>query len=202
MSGARLDPVYSLLRHLTLPVVAFTTERDGVVNGMIANSAQRASLVPSLPRISFYISKTNASHDMVYHGGRVGVHLLRRDQWEVIYRLGFQSRHENPSKMDGLELVRGEETGVPLLADARAAFGCRVINAMDAGASTFFLVDVVDVIDGGDDVPVMTSDWFRDHLPEDRARQYLERLGAAQDYLKELAGSVDRTAVWPGADGG
>src|SRR5690606_39819289 len=37
---------YPLLRHLTLPVVAITTAAGGRTNGMIVNSAQRASLVP------------------------------------------------------------------------------------------------------------------------------------------------------------
>ena len=55
---------YPLLRHLTPPVVAVTTTADGERNGMIANSAQRASLVPALPRISLYVSKVNHSHDL------------------------------------------------------------------------------------------------------------------------------------------
>jgi hypothetical protein len=58
---------YALLRHLTLPVVAITTSAGGRTNGMIANSAQRASLVPVVPRISVYISKTNFSHDLPGH---------------------------------------------------------------------------------------------------------------------------------------
>ena len=85
------DPVYTALRHLTSPVVAITTSAEGLKNGLIVNSAQRASLVPSIPRLSMYISKINYSHDLIYRSGVFTMHLLRNDQWDLIWRLGFQS---------------------------------------------------------------------------------------------------------------
>jgi flavin reductase (DIM6/NTAB) family NADH-FMN oxidoreductase RutF len=48
-----MNPVYLMLRHLTSPVVAITSAAEGRKNGMIANSAQRASLVPTSPRSTF-----------------------------------------------------------------------------------------------------------------------------------------------------
>src|SRR6266566_2267512 len=42
----RPDETYQLLRSLTSPVVAITSERAGKRNGMISDSAVRASLVP------------------------------------------------------------------------------------------------------------------------------------------------------------
>ena len=133
---------YPLLRHLTLPVAAVTTSAGGRTNGFIVNSAQRASLVPSLARISLYVSKPNFSHDLVWNSGVFAVHLLRTDQWDLIWQLGLQSARDTTDKLADLALRTGE-TGCPLLVDCRAAFECRVINAMDAGASTFFLGDVV-----------------------------------------------------------
>src|SRR4051812_38472049 len=99
---------------------------------MISNSAQRASLVPSSPRISVYISKTNFSHDLVYASGILGIHLLRTSQWDLIWQLGLQSGRDT-DKLRGLD-VRVGATGCPLLVDVRAALECRVVNAMDAGA--------------------------------------------------------------------
>lgn len=188
------DPLYSLLRHLTLPVVAVTTSAGGKRNGMIANSAQRASLVPSVPRISLYVSKTNYTHDLIYASGVLGLHLLRNDQWEVIWRLGLQSGRD-VDKLEGFELRVGE-TGCPLLVDVRAAFECRVVNAMDAGAATFFLADIVSVAEGPP-APVMTSEYFRAHMPEDKRRIYEARLAATQRILEPLAREVSR-APWPG----
>jgi flavin reductase (DIM6/NTAB) family NADH-FMN oxidoreductase RutF len=189
-----LDPGYVQLRHLTSPIVAVTSSASGRRNGMIANSAQRASLVPSLPRISVYISKTNFTHDLVYQSGVLGIHLLRTDQWDLIWHLGLQSARE-VDKLASVDYTVGE-SGCPLLTDCLAAYECRVINAMDAGASTFFLGDVLNVRSGRSG-EIMTSDYFRKHISEDRKRQYEGRLVEAQKELEKIAGKVERK-IWPG----
>ncbi len=186
---------YGLLRHLTLPVVAITTSAGGRSNGMIANSAQRASLVPSLPRISVYISKTNFSHGLVMRSGLLGIHLLRTDQWELIWQLGLRSGRDG-EKLGGIA-TRTAATGCPLLVDCRAAFECRVINAMDAGAATFFLADIVSAQEGGSG-DVMTSSHFRAHMPADKQRIYESNLAHAQEYLEPLARQIDARG-WEGA---
>jgi len=190
-----LDPAYVQLRHLTTPVVAVTASAAGRGNGQIANSAQRASLVPSLPRISLYISKTNFTHDLVYRSGVFGVHLLRTDQWELIWHLGLQSGRDL-DKLASLDVRRGE-IGCPMLVDCHTAYECRVVNAMDAGAATFFLGDIVSSVRGTGDA-VMTSDFFRANISPERRAQYEGRLLEAQSYLEPLAGKVERK-VWPGA---
>jgi hypothetical protein len=67
---------------------------------------------------------------------------------------------------------------------------------MDAGGSTFFLVDVVEVLVGrpGD---VMTSDYFRENLPLDRKRMYETLLVEAQERLMTISHAVERKP-WPG----
>ncbi len=188
-----LDAGYVQLRQLTTPIVAVTSSASGRRNGMIANSAQRASLVPSLPRISVYISKPNFTHDLVYASGVFGIHLLRNDQWNLIWHLGLQSARQ----VDKLSSIahRLGETGCPLLEDCLTAYECRVINAMDAGAATFFLGDVVAVTSGPG--ALMTSDYFRANIPQDRKKQYEDRLIEAQSYLEPLARTVERKH-WPG----
>lgn len=189
-----LDPGYVQLRHLTTPIVAVTSSARGRRNGMIANSAQRASLVPSLPRISVYISKTNFTHDLVYSSGVLGIHLLRSDQWDLIWHLGLQSARD-VDKLATIEHSLGE-SGCPLLSECLVAYECRVINAMDAGASTFFLADVTSTRDGQRGA-VMTSDYFRTHISEERRGQYEARLRDAQAQLEKLAANVQRK-IWPG----
>src|SRR2546425_9938173 len=88
------DLTYQLLRNLTSPVVAITAERRGKENGMISDAAVRASIVPSIPRLSVYIHKFNYSHDMIYETGRFGLHLLHTQQFDIVRRLGFFSGRE------------------------------------------------------------------------------------------------------------
>jgi flavin reductase (DIM6/NTAB) family NADH-FMN oxidoreductase RutF len=189
------DPVYTLLRNLTSPVVAITTSAGGIRNGLIVNSAQRASLVPTIPRISIYVSKINFSHDLIYKSGVFTLHLLRNDQWDLIWQLGLQSGRD-VDKMSGLKLKKGV-TGCPILEDCLAAFECSVVNAMDTGASTFFLGEVTQSVQGREG-PIMTSEYFRDHMPEDRRWQYENNLRSAQTELEEMTRSIDRETVWPG----
>lgn len=186
---------YALLRHLTLPVVAITTSAGGVSNGFIVNSAQRASLVPTSPRISLYVSKPNFSHRLVYESGLFTLHLLRTDQWDVIRALGLRSARDVPDKLDDLDTRTGV-TGCPILDDCIASFECRVINAMDAGGSTFFLGDVVDI---REDEPgdVLTSGYFRQHAPPDLLAQYEAGLAMAQQILEPISRTIT-TRPWPG----
>src|SRR2546421_7734045 len=85
------DLTYQLLRNLTSPVVAITSEHNGKENGMISDAAVRASIVPTVPRLSVYIHKFNFSHDMIYETGRFALHLLHTKQFDVVRRLGFVS---------------------------------------------------------------------------------------------------------------
>ncbi|MEX2284793.1 MAG: flavin reductase family protein [Gemmatimonadota bacterium] len=189
-----LDPGYVQLRLLTTPIVAVTSSAGGRRNGMISNSAQRASLVPALPRISVYISKPNYTHDLVYASGVFGIHLLRTDQWDLIWHLGLQSGRD-VEKLSSVAHHVGQ-SGCPLLDDCLIAYECRVINAMDAGAATFFLGDVLSV-GIGPPAAVMTSDYYRQNIPEDRKQQYEARLMEAQRFLEPLARTVE-TRPWPG----
>src|SRR5207247_1174108 len=95
----RPDETYQLLRNLTSPIVAITSERGGKRNGMISDSAVRASIVPAIPRVSVYIHKFNLSHDLIFDTGRFAMHLLR--EYETVLAAAQQfaaerSRHIKP----------------------------------------------------------------------------------------------------------
>src|SRR5437879_13171135 len=160
------DQIYQLLRHLTSPVVALTCQRDGKRNGMISDSAARASIAPTVPRLSVYIHKFNFSHDLVFETGRFVLHLLRDDQFELIHRLGFVSGRAR-DKLAGIAHRPGT-LGVPVLDDCYAHFECSVVNVMDTGSSTCFLGDVVAAGHGAADRTsgtVMTAAHFRANTP-------------------------------------
>lgn len=190
-----MDPLYLTLRHLTTPIVAITTSAHGKRNGLIVNSAQRASLVPAFMRVSMYISKTNLTHDLIWQSGVFGLHLLRADQWDVVRELGMTSGRDR-DKLARLPTREGE-TGCPLLTDCLAALECRVANTMDAGAATFFLGDVLGASPGPDG-PVMTADHFRANLPPDLRAAYEANLARAQQELESITRKVDPANIWPG----
>ncbi len=193
-----MDPLYLTLRNLTTPIVAITTSAGGRRNGLIVNSAQRASLVPASMRVSMYLSKINLTHELVWASGVFGLHLLRADQWDVVRALGIRSGREG-DKLGGLTTRTGE-TGCPLLTDCLAALECRVVNTMDAGAATFFLGDVVSAASGPEG-PVMTADHFRANLPADLRAAYEANLAHAQEALAAMSSVVDPGLRWVGPTG-
>lgn len=192
------DATYQLLRNLTSPVVAVTSERSGKRNGMITDSAVRASIVPSIPRVSAYIHKFNFSHDMIFESGRFVMHLLRTDQLELVHHLGFQSGRDR----DKLAQVphRVGHLGAPVLDDCYAHFECRVVNVMDTGSSTCFLGDVVHVGYGaasGARGEVLSAAFFRANMPAAWRRHYEEHLQDAQRFAEERSRDI-RAVVWKG----
>ena len=194
------DAVYQLLRNLTSPVVAITSERNGKGNGMISDSAIRASIVPAIPRVSVYIHKFNYSHDLIFDTGRFVLHLLRDDQFELIHRLGFASGRTRDKLTDVPH--RPGVLGPPVLDECYAHFECRVVNVMDTGSSTCFLGDVAEVGHGAAQAPrgaVMTAAHFRAHMPAAWRAEYEALLHAAQAYAAERSRNI-RPVVWKGLE--
>ena len=190
------DDTYQLLRHMTTPVVAITSAHSGKRNGMIVDSATRASIVPTVPRLSVFIHKFNVSHDMIFGSGQFVLHLLRTDQFDLIHRLGF-THGTDRDKLAGIPWHAGR-LGAPVLDECYAHFECRIVNAMDTGSSTCFLADVVEVGYGAAARPqgeVMTAPFFRANLPASWRDQYVELLAAAQEYARERSGTI-RALVW------
>ncbi len=193
--------MYQLLRHLTSPIVAVTSERAGKRNGMILDSAVRASIVPTIPRLSAYVHKFNLSHDLIFETGRFVLHLLREDQLELVHRLGFVSGRTR-DKLADLPHRLGR-LGAPVLDDCYAHFECRVVNAMDTGSSTCFLGDVIDVGHGAATAPrgaVMTAAFFRANMPAGWRSDYEEHLAAAQRFAEARSRDI-RPVVWKGLGG-
>ncbi len=193
------DEIYQLLRNLTSPVVAVTSERNGKRNGMILDSAVRASIVPSVPRLSVYVHKFNFSHDLIFETGRYVAHLLRTDQLELIHQLGFQSGR-TVDKLANLPHRLGT-TGAPVLDDCYAHFEGRVANVMDTGSSTCFLGDVVAVGYGSAAAPrgdVMTAAYFRANIPLQWKAAFETQLRAAQEFAAARSRDI-RAVTWRGA---
>lgn len=186
------DQVYQLLRNLTSPVVAITSARGDEKNGMIIDSAIRASIVPTIPRIAIFIHKFNYSHRLISESGKFGLHLLHTGQFDLIHHLGFQSRRTT----DKLATVphRTGRLGVPVLEECHAHFECRVVNAMDTGSSTCFLGNVEATGHGGTSMArgeVMTAAYFRANLPKAWKGDYERLLREAQGHAEEASRNIN-----------
>src|SRR5258705_4087058 len=120
------DLTCQLLRNLPSPVVAITAKRGEKENGMISDAAVRASIAPTVPRVSVYIHKFNYSHDMIFETGRFAMHLLHTRQFDIVRRLGFFSGRDQ-DKLAGLP-HHTVELGLTVLDQRLAHFEGIVLN--------------------------------------------------------------------------
>ncbi len=167
---------------------------------MISDAAVRASIVPSIPRLSVYIHKFNYSHDMIYETGRFGLHLLLTQQFDIVRRLGFFSGRDQ-DKLAGIPHHRGT-LGVPVLDECFTHFECSVVNVMDTGSSTLFLGDVVAVGCGSaaslePKGELLTATYFRSRMPAEWRQEYEAKLKEAQQVSAEMSRTI-KPVVWKG----
>jgi len=188
------DPVYELLRQFASPVVAITSAWHGRTNGMISDSAVRASISPRVPRLSVYIHKWHLSHEYIWNSGRFTLHLLHEGQMDLVHRLGFVSGRDG-DKLAEIPHRAGLD-GVPVLADCYAAFECTVINTMDTGYATHFLGDVLEAHHGVGEA-ILTPSYLRANLPAAWQEDFLRNYRHAQEYIE--ANTAIQPIHWTGA---
>jgi flavin reductase (DIM6/NTAB) family NADH-FMN oxidoreductase RutF len=145
---------------------------------MISDSVVRASISPKVPRLSVNIHKWHLSHEFIWQSGLLTIHLLHRGQFDLVHRLGFVSGRDK----DKLAEIphRIGVTEVPVLEECYAAFECRVINTMDVGYATTFLVDVVQTTRGKGE-EVLSASFFRSAMPEAWREEFLANYRVAQE---------------------
>ncbi len=155
------------------PVVAITSSWQGKVNAQIAVTVITASIVHDVPRLIVGIWKGNFTHEFIINSRAFAVHLLNKGQLQLVRDFGFYTGRER-EKLKKIPYKLGV-TGSPILEEAHSYADCRVINAMDGGDMTGFLVDVVDggIISGGE---WMTLDYFYYAAPPEWIAEYGEKL--------------------------
>lgn len=183
---------YELFRNLTSPIMALTCASGDRRNGMILNSAIRASLIPTKPRVAVFVLKRHLSHDLLFESGAFGLHLLHTMNWDVIWELGFHSGRDREKLAQFEHRIGG--TGSPLLEDSYARFDCRVINVMDAGASTCFMGEAL-AVERGRGESVMTAPYFREHMPEAWRPLYEANLAETQEWALSFGDAI-KPVIW------
>ena len=176
------------------PVVVITSSRGEEVNGQIAVTAVNSSIVHTIPRLLVGIWKGNYTHEFINASGAFTIHLLKKDQLSLVRNFGFYTGREK-NKFENVEYVKGK-TGSPVLADAHSYAECSVINAMDGGDMTAFLVSVVEggIISGGD---WMTLSDFYASAPPGWIAEYGEKLSRSVAFSLDIIHDIDYTPWKP-----
>ena len=178
-SAPDLDPadVGPLLGGLSAPLAAISTRVGEISNAQIAVAITAASIVPQRPRLIVQIYHTNYTHGLIASAGVLAINFLETSQLPLIWELGMRSGRDG-DKLEGVSYTTGA-TGSPLLEGCYGFLDCRVVNAMDGGDMTAFLVEAV---------AARTNDGERMTWREARPR--LPRRWA-DEWDRKIAGEID-----------
>lgn len=176
------------------PVVAITSAWEGKINGQIAVTVVTSSVVHSIPRLLVGIWKSNYTHEFIYNSRKLCIHLLRRDQIALVKNFGFYTGRER-KKFEEIEYEIGV-TGCPVLSDCHSYAECEVINAMDGGDMTPFLVNVVN---GGikSSEQWLTLDYFYTYAPPEWIEQYGHKLAQTVETSLQRIKNIEYKAWEP-----
>jgi flavin reductase (DIM6/NTAB) family NADH-FMN oxidoreductase RutF len=192
MEYSDIAPILGLLWS---PIAAVSSHWEGQDNAQICVSIGGASIVPERPRVLVQIYKTNHSHEMITKSGAFALNFPRAGQLDWIPAFGMRSGREE-EKLSGVEHSAGR-TGSPLIADCWGWLDCVVVNAMDGGDMTCFLVEVLEGNIVSDEGPL----WWRDarrRLPAEWMEEWDRKITAEIEVSTERMDQIDYSAWTPG----
>ena len=179
------------LAGLSAPLAAVSVRSGDVVNAQIAVAITAASIVLHRPRLIVQIYHTNYTHDLIAASGVLAVNFLDQGQLPLIWELGMRSgRHAD--KMRQVPYSAGV-TGSPLIEGSFGNLDCRVVNAMDGGDMTAFLVEALSARTNGGER--MTWRDARPRLPQHWADEWDRKIAGEIDVSLTSMGQVD-PAAW------
>ncbi len=190
-----IDPAQCgpMLAGLSAPLAAVSVRSGDEVNAQIAVAITSASIVLHRPRLIAQIYHTNYTHDLIARSGVLAVNFLETEQLPLIWELGMRSGRDF-DKLKDVPHSTGA-TGCPLIQGSFGYLDCRVVNAMDAGDMTAFLVEVVSAETLGGER--MTWRDARPRLPQHWADEWDRKLAGEVDVSLDSMANVD-PAAWAG----
>ncbi|MGH7884904.1 MAG: flavin reductase family protein [Thermodesulfobacteriota bacterium] len=170
------------------PVVIVTSALKGKINGQVAVTVVTSSIVPNKPRLMVGIWKGNYTHGFIIKNKTFNLHLLKKEQIELVKNFGFYSGRDK-NKFMGIDYFNGVN-GCPVIHNVHSYAECKVINAMDGGDMTVFLVDVTfgDVFRGD---YWMTLYDFYNTAPPDWIEEYNKKLQKSINYSISIIDNIN-----------
>ena len=170
------------------PVVVITSEHEGKINGQVAVTVVTSSIVGSVPRLIVGIWKGNYTHSFIYNSGNLNIHLLKKDQFDLVKNFGFYTGREK-DKFKNISFSPGTNN-CPVVEGVHSYMECEVLNAMDGGDMTPFLVKVVNgkILESGS---WMTLSDFYNFAPPEWIAEYDQKLAKSIEYSMPIIHNIN-----------
>lgn len=137
-----VDAYCEVFNRLDREIWLITAQACDRRSGLIATYVSRASLAPTLPRVTIALAKHHFTHELIQASNAFCMHLIDEDHIDWVWHFGIPSGRD----IDKLrELATSTSvTGSPILTGALAWLDCRVEARMDTGDRTVYLAEVLD----------------------------------------------------------
>ena len=137
-----VDAFCEVFNRLDREIWLITARADDRCSGLIATYVSRASLVPTLPRVTIALAKHHFTHELIEASNAFCMHLLDEGHIDWVWHFGISSGREI-DKLRGLATYRSV-SGSPILDGALAWLDCCVEARMDTGDRIVYLAEVLD----------------------------------------------------------
>ena len=176
------------------PVVVITSALDGKINGQVAVTLVTSSIVSTVPRLIVGIWKGNYTHGFIYNSQKLNIHLLKREQFDLVKNFGFYTGREKDKFVDVPHDIG--DNGCPVVHGVHSYMECEVINAMDGGDMTPFLVNVVNgrIFDRGQ---WMTLSDFYNFAPPEWIAEYDSKLTKSIEFSLPIIHKISHEPFKP-----
>ena len=140
------ETFHELGSHLDYPMLIVTAAADEQRAGCLVGFATQCAIDP--PRFVVFISDKNFTHRVARRAEHLGVHVVPADETALASLFGEKTGDE-VDKFDRCRWVSGPH-GVPVLPDCGDRFVGRVVDRIESGDHTGFVVEPVSIqADGG-----------------------------------------------------
>ena len=143
-----------ITRKITQGMYVLTTQNGGCIVDAVSQISSGDN-----PLIAVSVMKSNYTNELIKKSGKVNISVLSNEaDMLLIGKYGFRTGRDF-NKFDSTETIVGEN-GVPCVKKHTVSyFETKVINEVDAGTHTIFLLEVENAVRLNDKTP-MTYDYY------------------------------------------
>jgi flavin reductase (DIM6/NTAB) family NADH-FMN oxidoreductase RutF len=147
------ETILKTMAHMTYGIYILTTRFEDAINGMVASWVSQVSYDP--PLVMAAVHPNRYSHDLLAQSGCFALHVLSRDQKELLARFKGPNALKKFASIDWKYGV----TGAPILTDCIGCMECRIIDRLSPGNHTLFIGEVVHAVFSAEGTPLCTLDY-------------------------------------------
>lgn len=150
------------MQKLSYGLFVLSANTNGKDNGCIINTVSQVTSQPN--RITFAVSKSNYTHDMLIQNGVFSVSVISESaDFSLFKRFGFSSGRET-DKFSGFSGVKRTANGTLAVTTGTCAYiSGKIFQSIDLGTHTLFIADVTEA-DILSDIPAATYAYYHKNI--------------------------------------